>query len=73
VKTNKTVKRYFESAHECATYIMDSDSEHISYEDYIQSGNDPRDHILFHAAVVLGTHDDFDDDIDEYLKVEEDE
>jgi len=67
---NKSIKKYLRSAHECATYIMDSDCEHASYDDYIQNGNDPRDHILYHAAVVLGTHEDFDTDIDEYLKNE---
>lgn len=65
---NKTIKKFCRSAHECATYIMDSDCEHTSYEEYIQNNNDPRDHILYHAAVVLGTQLEFDRDIEEYIK-----
>lgn len=52
---------------ECATYVFESDSEQISYEEYIQSGNDPRDHILYHAAVVLGKAQEFHTDIEEFL------
>lgn len=57
---------------ECARYIFDSDCEQLSYQEYIQDGNDPRDHILYHAAVVLGETEDFQIDIDEYLKTEND-
>lgn len=56
------------AAMECARCIFDSDSEQISYQEYIQDGNDPRDHILYHAAVVLGETEDFQTDIQEYLK-----
>lgn len=55
------------SAIECARYIFDSDCEQLSYEEYIQDGNDPRDHILYHAAIVLGETEDFEIDIKEYL------
>ena len=65
----KTI-HYPNAATECARYIFDSDSEQISYQEFIQDGNDPRDHILYHAAVVLGETDDFQIDIDEYLKME---
>jgi hypothetical protein len=65
----KTI-HYSNAATECARYIFDSDSEQISYQEFIQDGNDPRDHILYHAAVVLGETDDFQIDIDEYLKME---
>lgn len=51
---------------ECARYIFDSECEQISYEEYIQDGNDPRDHILYHAGVVLGKADEFQNDIMEY-------
>ena len=57
-----------QSAMECARYIFDSDCEQISYQEYIQDGNDPRDHILYCAAVVLGETEDFQIDIDEFLK-----
>lgn len=63
---------YPSAAVECARYIFDSDSEQISYQEYIQDGNDPRDHILYCAAVVLNETDDFQIDIDEYLKTEND-
>lgn len=71
---NKNVKRFLKSADECATYIMDSDCEQTSYEEYIQNYNDPRDHILYHAAVVLGKEKEFEADIEEYIKsLDEDE
>lgn len=54
------------SAEECATYIMDSDCEHVSYDEYVKEGNDPRDHILYHAAVVLNQTEDFEEDINNY-------
>ena len=56
------------AARECARYIFDSDCEQISYQEYIQDGNDPRDHILYLAAVVLDETEDFQIDINEYLK-----
>ncbi len=62
--------KYNTAAMECARYIFDSDSEQISYQEYIQDGNDPRDHILYCAAVVLGETEDFQIDIDEYIKTE---
>ena len=51
---------------ECARYIFDSECEQISYEEYIQDSNDPRDHILYHAGVVLGKANEFQDDIMKY-------
>lgn len=59
---------YESAAMECARYILDSDSEQISYQEFIQDGNDPREHILYCAAVVLGETEDFQIDINEYLK-----
>ena len=56
------------AAKECARYIFDSDCEQVSYQEYIQDMNDPRDHILYHAAVVLDETEDFQNDIEEYLK-----
>ena len=53
---------------ECARYIMDSDCEQISYQENIKSGGDPRDHILYLAAMVLDQTEDFQSDIDKYLK-----
>jgi len=59
------------AASECARYIFDSDCEQVSYQNYIEEGNDPRDHILYHAAVVLGEIESFQNDINEYFKMEE--
>lgn len=59
---------YVDSSMECARYIMDSECEQVSYEEYIQEGNDPRDHILYHAAIVLGLGNEFENDITEFLK-----
>lgn len=56
------------AAMECARYIFDSDCEQTSYEEYIQDGNDPREHILYCAAVVLDKTEEFQTDIDEYMK-----
>jgi hypothetical protein len=65
---NKFLHDYQSAAEECATYVFESESEQISYEEYIQSGNDPRDHIIYHAAIVLGKQSEFQIDIDEYDK-----
>ena len=67
----QTELNYTDAAMECARYIWDSDSEQLSYEEYIVDGNDPRDHILYHAAVVLGETGKFQIDIDEYLQQED--
>lgn len=61
---------YNTASMECARYIFDSDCEQVSYQNYIEEGNDPRDHILYCAAVVLGETEDFQIDIDEYIKME---
>jgi hypothetical protein len=66
MKTQSQIN-YMNSASECAIYIFDSESEQISYQEFVQDGNDPRDHILYHAAVVLGKTEDFAPDIDEYI------
>jgi hypothetical protein len=63
---------YPSAAMECARYIFDSDCEQISYQEYVRDGNDPREHILYCAAVVLGETDDFQPDIDDYLHMEND-
>ena len=64
----QTEMTYTDAAMECARYIFDSDSEQVSYQEYIVDGNDPREHILYCAAVVLGQTEDFQIDIDEYFK-----
>jgi hypothetical protein len=65
---SQTELTYTDAAMECARYIFDSDSEQISYQEFIQDGSDPRDHILYYAAIVLGKADEFKTDIEEYEK-----
>ncbi len=64
---------YETAAAECARYIFDSETEQMSYEEYILDGYDPRDHILYHAAVVLGQTENYQIDIDEYLTLKQGE
>jgi len=68
----KTELSYTDAAMECARYIFDSDCEQVSYQEFVRDGNDPRDHILYCAAVILGETEDFENDIDEYLQTEND-
>jgi hypothetical protein len=68
----QTELTYTDAAMECARYIFDSDSEQISYQEFVQDGNDPRQHILYCAAMILGETEDFEPDIDEYLATEND-
>jgi hypothetical protein len=68
----QTQLTYVDAAMECARYIFDSDCEQVSYQEYVRDGNDPRDHILYCAAMILGETEDFEPDIDEYLGAEND-
>lgn len=68
---NKFIHDYHRAAEECARYIFDSDCEQLSYQEFIQEDNDPRDHILYDAALVLGETADFLTDIEQYLQMEE--
>ena len=63
-------KNFLESARECASYIFDSETEQKSYQSYIEEGNDPKDHMLYHAAIILGKDDEFNVDIQEYEEFE---
>lgn len=64
---NQFLHNYHLAAEECARYIIDSQTEQESYMEFLQDGNDPRDHILYHAAFILGKTKDFDHDIENYL------
>ena len=46
-----------EHAQVCAQYIFDSDVQHIDYSDHCEHGEDPREHVLWSAAEVLGLID----------------
>jgi hypothetical protein len=60
--------KFEQASKECARYIFDSDCEQLSYQEFIQDGNDPRDHILYSAALVLDELEDFQINIEEYLQ-----
>lgn len=62
---------YQSAATECARYIFDGDCEQLSYQEYIKDSKDPRDHILCHAAVVLGETSEFATNIMDYIKSQE--
>ena len=64
---SQTELTYTDAAMECARYIFDSDCEQLSYQEFVQDGNDPREHILYCAAMILGETEDFEPDIDEYI------
>lgn len=49
-----------------AQYVFDSECERDSYEEYIENGNDPRDHIYYMAGMILGHEHDFADDVENY-------
>ena len=70
IEPTRFSKEFLESARECASYIFDSETEQNSYQNYIEEGNDPRDHIIYHAAIILGKDDQFDIDISEYENLE---
>lgn len=55
-----------EFAKEVARYILDGDAERENYEESIEEGNDPRDHVYYKASVVIGSDDEFADDIEKY-------
>lgn len=65
---SENYSEFTNAAMECARYIFDSDCEQLSYQEFIQDGNDPREHILYHAAMVLGQTLEFEVDIKEYEK-----
>ena len=53
-------------AQEVAQYVWDSDCLRESYDQHIEEGNNPADHLLYSAAVVLGLSDEFKEDIERY-------
>ena len=57
-----------DSAQKLAQYIDDCDDEYDSLREFILEGNDPKDHILFHAAVVGEWEDNFWNQVAEYQK-----
>lgn len=66
LKTQEDI--FQDAAKKVAEHIWEDDAEHENYDEYIKDFNDPRDHVLYQAALVLGHEDEFDDDIKEYLE-----
>lgn len=45
------------SALELAKYIYDSQNEFEDFKDFIKEGNNPENHIYYHACVILELED----------------
>ena len=67
IKIN-VIDPYKIAAEDCASFVFESEWVQDGYQQHIEDGEDPRDHILYSAAVILGKTENFQDDIDEYLK-----
>lgn len=65
IKIN-VVDPYKIAAEECAYFVFDSEWVQDGYQRHIEDGEDPRDHIIYSAAVILGKTENFQDDINEY-------
>jgi hypothetical protein len=61
-------KEEFIAATRCAEFIYDSEWLQDGYQNFIENGNDPREHIMYHAAVFLGKSEPLKVDVTEYLK-----
>lgn len=57
---------YQNAAQECAYFVFESEWVQHGYDDHISSGENPKDHILYSAAVILDKTENFQDDINEY-------
>jgi len=57
---------YESAAIECAYFVYESEWVQKGYDDHIENYNDPRDHIIYSAAVILNKTENFQDDINEY-------
>ena len=57
-------------AQQVAQYVWDSDCEKEGYQEHIKNGNNPEDHILYSAAVVLGLTYEFKKDIERYYDLQ---
>ena len=53
-------------AQKLAQYVWDCDSTKESYHEYVIDGNNPVDHVLYSAAVILGCGREFKEDIKKY-------
>lgn len=67
IKIN-VIDPYKIAAEDCAYFVFESEWVQDGYTRHIEDGEDPREHILYSAAVILGKTESFQDDIDNYLE-----
>jgi hypothetical protein len=53
-KFNNIMEKELTAAEICAQYIYDQDVQLMDYSDHVESGKNPKNHILWSAAEVLG-------------------
>lgn len=67
IKIN-VIDPYKVAAEECAYFVFDSEWVQDGYQRHIEDGEDPREHIIYSAAVILGKTENFEEDIQQYLQ-----
>jgi hypothetical protein len=63
---NNYNQEWVESAKRLAEYVYQDDNNLESYRNWCIDGQNPREHIYYHAALVLGKDSELDIDISEY-------
>ena len=66
-------QEFYDAAMELGNYIDGADSEYEDLEEFIKDGNDPKDHILYKAAIVVGFVDTLQKYIDNIENESEDD
>jgi hypothetical protein len=59
-------EEFVESAKRLAEYVYNNDDNIESYRNWVSDGQNPREHIFYHAARVLDKDSELDVDIQEY-------
>ena len=72
IKIN-VIDPYKIAAEECAYFVFDSEWVQDGYQRHIEHGEDPREHIIYSAAVILGKTENFEEDIQQYLQIKDEE
>lgn len=72
IKIN-VIDPYKVAAEECAYFVFDSEWVQDGYQRHIEDGEDPREHIIYSAAVILGKTENFEEDIQQYLQNKDEE
>ena len=74
MKTFEVTEEFYFAAKLLADYIDSQESEYDSLEEFIQEGNDVKDHILYHTSIVGGWEDSFQEfvgEVKEQIEVED--